>query len=178
MTRTFRALLALPIAVLLVVGFTACGSKDGLSYGQAPSQPTDTGGPRAVPGVEDRLVGTWVAATYQGKDGKTQTLDATDPAQRLTYTFDKTTLTIDWGGKGSDHAAYEWYMTDRSAAVQVIVVHFPKSGSGGTGKIGTGETTDVHYDVALYDLDSTQKPKGLRLTVTETKETTTLVRVG
>lgn len=176
MTRRFRALLTLPVAAAVIVGLAACGSKDGQGHGGAPAPAASSA--LSVPGVQDQLVGTWVAATYQGRDGTVQQLDVNDPSARITYTFDRTTLTIDWGGKGTDRAPYEWYLSDRDANIQTVVVHVPASGSGDTEEIGTEQATDVHYDVALFELDAARRPTRLRLTVRETGEITTLQRTA
>lgn len=135
MIRHLRALTGALLLGLLVAG---CVMIDD------PAPPA--GNVATGPDPRFELQGTWVVSAFRGTDGKTQSLDTSDPAQTITYVFDGAQLTIDWGGRGTDVGTAKW-RSIASDGTGKLVVHITQHAEG-TGEIGTSQSGDVVYDVA------------------------------
>ena len=86
---------------------------------------------------------TWVVYQYQSADGKVQEIDINDPAQRMTFIFEKNKITSQMGLLPTQVGTYEWYNKDQS--LDNIFVHWEAAVSA-DGKIEAG-AGDGHYNL-------------------------------
>jgi hypothetical protein len=107
---------------------------------------------------------------YQGIDGKVQSMGTSDPAKRITYTFDEKNIVVKWGNQGDQNGTYEWYINDATATgITTIVVHFNAVTNGSI----KSDSSDVHFDIQFTDNGDYSD---LILKVEETGEVSTLKR--
>lgn len=154
MKRKYSFIL-IALLFLLTVG---CGDYNRNDVDTAPEK---TGGLGSALSVEKKLIGTWVAVQYKGTDGKTQDLDYNDSAQKITYTFDESTVTVVWGNQTTQKGTYEWYV--KTADVKNITVHFSAVQNGDY----QADAADVHFNLTFSE--DTDKPT-LTIQIQETGE--------